>query len=51
MSLYDYWKEFISLILGNSAPEILYTASFILFIILFFAVFLKIFKMIMKGIS
>lgn len=43
-SIYDYWVSFISLIVGNNAPTIIYAFSFILFILLFFAMFFKVIK-------
>lgn len=42
MSLYDYWVQFVSYIIGSNAPEFLYILSFVLFIVLFFGMFFKI---------
>lgn len=42
MSLYDYWVKFITYIIGDSAPEFLYTISFVMFLILFFGILLKV---------
>ncbi|WFG96393.1 hypothetical protein M0C40_10045 [Spiroplasma citri] len=45
MSLYDYWVQFVSYIIGANAPEFLYVISFVLFIVLFFGMFfLNLFK-------
>ncbi|WFG96277.1 hypothetical protein M1771_09370 [Spiroplasma citri] len=41
MSLYDYWVQFVSYIIGANAPEFLYVISFVLFIVLFFGMFFK----------
>ena len=43
-SLYDFWVEFVSIILGKNAPQILYVFSFILFLILFFGTFFGVIK-------
>lgn len=48
-SLYDYWVNFISLIVGENAPSIIYAFSFILFILLFFATFFGVIKFILGG--
>ncbi len=47
-SLYDYWVQFISIILGSNSPPILYAFSFVLFIILFFGSFFGIIKLILR---
>nr|CAK99741.1 plectrovirus spv1-c74 orf 13 transmembrane protein [Spiroplasma citri] len=41
MSLYNYWVQFVSYIIGANAPEFLYVISFVLFIVLFFGMFFK----------
>ncbi len=41
MSLYDYWVQFVSYIIGSNAPEFLYVISFVLFIVLFLGMFFK----------
>lgn len=51
MSLYQYWVQFITYIVGKDAPEFLYTISFVLFIILFFGLFLKVICLIFKMVS
>lgn len=48
-SLYDYWIEFITYIIGNDAPEALYVISFVLFIVLFIGTFLRIIKIFFGG--
>lgn len=44
-NLYDYWVEFITYIVGSTAPEAIYVISFVLFLILFFGIFLRIIKL------
>ncbi|MGL5268438.1 MAG: hypothetical protein ACRC8P_01520 [Spiroplasma sp.] len=45
-SLYDIWVTFISSIVGDNAPSIVYAFSFILFIVFFVGCFLGIIKLI-----
>ncbi|APE75837.1 plectrovirus-related protein (plasmid) [Spiroplasma citri] len=44
MSLYDYWVQFVSYIIGANAPEFLYVISFVLFVVYFLECFLNLFK-------
>ncbi|WFG97265.1 hypothetical protein M0C40_04505 [Spiroplasma citri] len=41
MSLYDYWVQFVSYIIGANAPEFLYVILNVLFIVLFYGMFVK----------
>ena len=45
-SLYEFWVEFVSIILGKNAPQILYAFSFILFLILFFGTIFGVIKLV-----